>query len=573
METIMQTDTNKFVNIAAFLDEAEAKYPFKRAIVVPNGYDKNGRVLYSHLTFKQLNHEVNRAANALSQTGISRGTRTIVMVTMGYDCFVIFFALLKIGAIPVVVDPGMGLDRMVECFQSTNPKAMISIPKAHFLRFKYPKAFSAVDTFVATDRFIWKSCHNYRRLIQNQPVSFETALTKKDEPAAILFTTGSTGPARGAIYTHGGFEAQLNHIQRHLKLDPDEIDLSTYPMFALFYPAMGITAVIPDMDPTKPAEVDPTKIITAIETHGITNMFASPALLKRVAEYGVEHKIKLPSLRRVIAAGAPVPPSIIERFSQMLNDDAVIHTPYGATEAVPVTDIQSPEILSKTADMTAKGFGLCVGRPINDIQLKIIAIDDNPIREWRDDLEVRTWEIGEIVVRSGHVSPCYYNNKKHDELCKIHDNGGAIWHRMGDLGWRDDEGRIWYCGRKGHRVITPTGELYTEPCEALFNNHPNVLRSALVGYGAKHGKVPVICIEPRNKPNDRQKRQMEQELREIAAGNNITKNIMHFMFVDKFPVDIRHNSKIYREQLAEMAEEHYAIRRSGGKGAKKNAGR
>lgn len=569
MEAIMHTENNNFTNIAVFLDEAEVKYPFKRAIVVPDGYDKNGHVLYSHLTFKQLNHEVNRAANALSQTGISRGTRTIVMVTMGYDCFVIFFALLKIGAIPVVVDPGMGLDRMVECFQSTNPKAMISIPKAHFLRFKYPKAFSAVSTFVSTDRFIWKHCHNYRDIIKNQSENFEIVPTQADETAAILFTTGSTGPARGAIYTHGGFQAQLNHIQQHLKLGSDEIDLSTYPMFALFYPAMGVTAVIPDMDPTKPAEVNPVKIIEAIENQGITNMFASPALLKRVGEYGIKHKIKLPSLRRVISAGAPVPATIIEMFSQMLNDDAVIHTPYGATEAVPVTDIQSSEILDETADMTAKGFGICVGRPINDIELKIIVIDDNPIYEWRDDLEVKTWEIGEIVVRSGHVSPCYYNNKKHDELCKIYD-GNSIWHRMGDLGWRDNEGRVWYCGRKGHRVITSAGELYTEPCEALFNNHSNVLRSALVGYGAKHGKVPVMCIETQTIMDDRQKRQLEQELREIASNNNITKNILHFMFVDKFPVDIRHNSKIYREQLAEMAEKHYAMRRTGGKGTRKN---
>lgn len=563
---------NVITNIAAFLDEAEQKYPYKRAIVVPNGYDRNGRTLYSHLTFLELNHEVNRAANAFAAIGITRGVRTIVMVTMGYDCFVIFFALLKLGAVPVVVDPGMGLDRMVECFQSTKPQAMISIPKAHLLRFKYAKAFSAVDTFVSTDRFIWKKCHNYRKIIQNQPASFKIAPTRASDTAAILFTTGSTGPARGAIYTHGGFQAQLNHIQKHLQLTSDEIDLSTYPMFALFYPAMGVTAIIPDMDPTKPAEVDPTKIIEAIENQGVTNMFASPALLKRVGEYGVAHKIRLPSLRRVISAGAPVPAQTIAIFAQMLNENAVIHTPYGATEAVPVTDITSTEILAKTAAMTAKGFGICVGRPINDIELKIIKIDDNPILEWRDELEVKTWEIGEIVVRAGHVSPGYHNNTKHDALCKIHDNG-TIWHRMGDLGWRDDEGRVWYCGRKGHRVITANGELYTEPCEAIFNNHQAVNRSALVGYGPARGKMPVMCIETKIPLDDRQKRRLEQELREIAAANNITKNILHFMFVDKFPVDIRHNSKIYREELTVMAEERYAVRRTNAKGVALNVKR
>lgn len=552
---------NNITNIAAFLDEAEQRYAYKRAIVVPAGYDEDGRVCYSHLTFKQLNEEVNRAANAFVEIGIVRDTRTIVMVTMGYDCFVIFFALLKIGAIPIVVDPGMGLDRMVECFQSTNPKAMISIPKAHFLRFKYAKAFKAVDTFVSTDSFIWKRSHNYRKIIQGKPTTFESADVAPDDTAAILFTTGSTGPARGAIYTHGGFRAQLDHIQRHLKLSFDEIDLSTYPMFALFYPAMGVTAVIPDMDPTKPAEVDPTKIIEAIENQGITNMFASPALLKRVGEYGVQHNIKLPSLRRVISAGAPVPAKTIEMFASMLNEDAVIHTPYGATEAVPITDIKSPEIIFQTAAMTAKGFGICVGRPINDIEIKIITIDDNPIFTWHDNLEVKTWEIGEIIVRAKHVSPRYYNNRHHDELCKITD-GNTFWHRMGDLGWKDDEDRIWFCGRKSHRVTTAVGDLYSVPCESIFNNHPLVNRSALAGYGPKGNKRPVMCIELRQKLDERDQRKLEHELREMAGSNNITKDILHFMFVDKFPVDIRHNSKIFREQLCRMAEERYGVNRN-----------
>ncbi len=325
---------------------------------------------------------------------------------------------------------------------------------------------------------------------------FEMVETRTDDTAAILFTTGSTGPAKGVIYTHGNFDAQLRQIQTHLNLTGDEIDLSTFPLFALFWPALGITSVIPDMDPTRPAFVDPSKIVEAIRNQGVTTMFASPALLNRVGAYGRKKGIKVPSLKRVICAGAPVFPENIEQFSSLLEEDAEIQTPYGATEAVPVLSITGNEILSETRQLSAKGHGMCVGRPINNIPVRIIKISDQPILDWSDDLEMEDGQIGEIVVSGALVTGGYYKRPADDAISKIRDKD-RFWHRMGDVGWKDEKGRFWFCGRKAHRVVTGPDEapLFTIPCEAIFNGHPDVFRSALVGIGPKGYKNPVICIE------------------------------------------------------------------------------
>jgi olefin beta-lactone synthetase len=333
---------------------------------------------------------------------------------------------------------------------------------------------------------------------------------------------------------------------------PEEIDLPTFPLFALFDPALGMTAVIPDMDPTKPAMVNPENIIEPILDHGVTNMFASPALLSRVGCYGKAKNIKLPSLKRVVSAGAPVHPSNIEQFSVMLNEDTEIHTPYGATEAVPVISIGSREILSSTRQFSEQGFGNCIGRPLEGIDVRLIKISDEPIREWSDELETPQGDIGEITVKGDLVTKEYYNRLDSTELAKIIDNEG-FWHRMGDLGWMDKMGRIWFCGRKNHRVITENGTLYSIPCEAIFNNHPRVARSALVGVGDPPGQKPVIVIELEKNDPGNDKEILTHELLTMGRQNPLTETIDTVMYKKKLPVDIRHNSKIFREKVAEWA--------------------
>jgi acyl-CoA synthetase (AMP-forming)/AMP-acid ligase II len=542
------------VNVSSHLTRMAQTDPYKRAVICPVGRDQSHRVTYSQLTFLQLEQEVDRLAYGLQAAGIRRNTRTVLMVKPSLEFFALIFAVFKTGAVPVVVDPGMGIRRMLSCYRSTRPRAFIGIPIAHVVRTLYPKFFHTVKTWITVGRrWFWGGLTlNQIRRDDWQP--FPPVETRRDDMAAILFTTGSTGPAKGAVYNHGTFDAQLQQIKSHLNMAPDEIDLSTFPLFALFYPALGVTAVIPDMDPTRPALVNPERIIEAVNNQGVTNMFASPALLNRVGAYGSQNSVKLPSLKRVISAGAPVSADNIEQFSNLLNKEAEIHTPYGATEAVPIISIKSGEILSETRHLTQKGYGICIGRPINDIDIRIIKISDDPIEDWSEDLRLPAGEVGEITVKGALVSQEYFEDPRSTALSKIKENGKII-HRMGDLGWQDDKSRIWFCGRKSHRVVTENETLYTIPCEAIFNNDPRVFRSALVGVGPRLLQQPVICIELNKSHGGKSKKYLKEELLQMAAAHQLTKNIRTLLFHRSFPVDIRHNSKIFREKLTVWAQQ------------------
>ncbi len=544
---------NNPMNVSLYLKKMAEIQPHKKAVICPAGRGRNGRTTHSHLTFLQLDRESDGLAHGFEKIGIKRGTRTILMVKPGFEFFSIIFALFKTGAVPVVVDPGMGVRRMVNCFQEGRPEAFIGIPPAHVLRTLYPRFFNTVKIWITVGRRWFWTGFTLNQVRQTPWKPYVMAKTQRDDIAAILFTTGSTGPAKGVVYTHGNFDAQLRQIESHLGLTRDEVDLSTFPLFALFWPALGITSVIPDMDPTKPALANPKKIVEAIHSHGVTSMFASPALLNRVGHYGKQKRVKLPSLKRVISAGAPVSPSIIEQFCAMLAEGVEVHTPYGATEAVPIISISSDEILSETRMLSDQGYGICIGRPINDIEVRMVVITDDPIETWSEDIIVKDGDIGEITVKGDLVTRQYFEKPEADALAKIKDKN-SIWHRMGDLGRIDPEGRIWFYGRKGHRVTTINGMLFTIPCESIFNTHPDVFRSALVGVGPHNRQIPIICVERINGRDTHNKKALKNELLELARQNELTKSIKIVLFHPSFPVDIRHNSKIFREKLATWAE-------------------
>ena len=541
------------VNVATHLRDMARLQPYKRAVVCPCGRDREGRVAYTHLTFRQLDIESDCIAKGLEGAGIRRGIRTILMVKPSLDFFALVFALFKVGAVPVVVDPGMGVGRMLSCLRESRAQALVGIPPAHVLRTLAPRYFKHVKTPITVGaRWFWGGA-TLRQVRTRQWTPYRIADTRSDEIAAILFTTGSTGPAKGVYYTHGVFDAQVQAIRTQFGITPDEIDLPTFPLFALFDPALGMTAIIPDMDPTKPAQVNPERIIEAIVNHGVTNMFASPALLNRVGRFGKEQGIKMPTLKRIISAGAPVTPANIEQFSAMLVGDAQVHSGYGATEAMPVSTFNSDAILNETRKLSEQGFGMCVGQPITDTKVRIIRITDTPIAIWHDDLLVPDGETGEIIVKGHQVTRGYFERPRDDAVSKIID-GNSFWHRMGDLGWMDKKGRIWFCGRKNHRVVTKDKTLFTIPCEAIFNNHPLVFRSALVGIGPEGEKLPVICIELEADDTPKDESKIKQDLLKLASESPITEDIDTILFHRAFPVDIRHNSKIFREKLAVWAE-------------------
>jgi len=540
-------------NIGSLLTLHAAQRPQQDALLVQTSSGRS-KASYAGVTFDELERLSNRYANAMRTDGLERGMHTLVMVRPGVDFLAVVFALFKIGAVPVMIDPGMGIQRVLECLQSADVTGFVGIPLAHVMRKLRPAAFRSVNHAITVGRRWFWGGLNLHKAARHASDSLEPVATRSDECAAILFTSGSTGPAKGVVYEHGMFGAQVREIRDAYGIEPGEVDVPTFPLFGLFSIGMGMTVVIPDMDPSRPGDVDPRRIVQAIRDHHATNTFGSPALWKRVASHCQQHDIKLPSLRRILVAGAPVPYPVIEQLHDALNDEADVYTPYGATESLPVSSIGGREVLGECRDLTRGGAGTCVGRVMPEIELRVIRITDEPIVDWSEDLEVPDGIKGEIVVRGPVVTKAYYGLDAATKLAKICD-GGRIWHRIGDIGYRDAQGRIWFCGRKAHRVTTHDGTMFTVPCEAVFNEHPHVARSALVGVGPPGEQTPVIIVEPvpGKFPRNAQVLTFWEELLEFARDNELTRDITIVLFYPSLPVDVRHNAKIHREALAEWA--------------------
>jgi acyl-CoA synthetase (AMP-forming)/AMP-acid ligase II len=555
MAMIME-QPDRDLNIVGHLSEIARARPDHVALITGAGRDRDGRRSYDRLTFAELDCESDRYAHGLTAYGIDRGKRVLLMVRPGLALVTIAIALFKAGCVPIVIDPAMGRRNLATCIAECRPDALIGIPLAHLLRLLFPDAFRSVRRYVTVGRpSIWGSIPAERlRAPGGEP--FPIAPVTADTVAAILFTTGSTGVPKGAVYEHGMFVAQLAALRELYPVASDDVDLPTFPPFVLLNLVAGITSAIPGMDPTRPAAVDPAAIVEIIRDQRVTSAFGSPALWNKVSRYCCERGIRLPTLRRVLIAGAPVPSRLHQRFQQILAPPADTYTPYGATEALPMTSIAGREVLAAIAARDTVTAGTCLGRPAPGITLRIIAIDDGPIEVWDERLALPPNAVGEIVVKGRHVTKEYINGERSTRLAKIHD-GEAIWHRVGDLGYLDAEGMLWFYGRKSQRVQLKDQCLYTIPCEAVFNQHPDVFRSALVSVRRGGQAAPAIVVEPEPGRLPRTagaRARFERELLALGAAQPMTAPLRIILFHPAFPVDIRHNAKIGREQLGRWAE-------------------
>ncbi len=539
-------------NIAARLPELARERPDQIAIRCPGRRGPgNGMAAYDvTLDYRQLDARSDAMAAGLAAFGIGRGVRTVMMVRPSPEFFLLMFALFKLGAVPVLVDPGIDRRALKQCLDEAQPEAFIGIPLAHVARLALRWAPSARKLVTVGRRMGWGGTTLAALERSGTGAGPMLAQTDGEDVAAILFTSGSTGVPKGVVYRHRHFAGQVALLGQAFGMQPGGVDLPTFPPFALFDPALGLTSVIPDMDPTRPAQADPRRLHDAIQRHGVTQLFGSPALMRVLADHGTP----LAGVMRVTSAGAPVPPDVVARIRRLLPADAQFWTPYGATECLPVAVIEGRE-LESTRAATETGAGTCVGTVVQPNQVRIIAIDDAPLPDWTQVRELPAGEIGEITVIGPTTTDSYFNRPQATAAAKIAetlaDGRQRIVHRMGDVGYFDAQGRLWFCGRKTQRVETAQGPLYTEQVEPVFNTVPGVARSALVGVGVAGAQVPVLCVELARGQSD--SAALQEALRAKAAARLPEAGLQHFLVHSGFPVDIRHNAKIGREKLAAWA--------------------
>jgi acyl-CoA synthetase (AMP-forming)/AMP-acid ligase II len=523
------------LNIVEIFEETARSRTNRLALV-----DKSRR-----FTFARLGGEVDRQACRLRRLGFEPGATCLVLLRNSAEFVAAVFALFKIGVVPVLIDPGMGLGRFLKVIDDVAPEALLGIPRAFALRKLAPRPFRNVKATACWGHF--PDIADLRRGGLDGVVPVTQA--SPSGMAAVLFTSGSTGPAKGVVYTHGIFCRQVEVLRTVYQFRDDDIDLPGFPLFGLFSAALGVTGIVPALDPSRPAQCSPRELVAQIHEHGVTSLQGSPAIWKRVARECQRRRITLTTVRRLITFGAPIPFDFLESWREIA-PYAKIHTPYGATEALPVSDIEAEELLTTRQARNHGGAGLCVGRPLDLNEVRVVE-RDGPDPENRSVESLPVGKVGEIAVRGPVVTESYFRKPEATAVSKVRSEQG-VWHLMGDLGYFDEQGRIWLVGRKSH-IVPPSrmGDepLYPLPGEALVLPHPEVERAALVD----GREQPVLVVE--KTPASRSKEEvLARECLSLLHQVPCYQGVRQVMFHPGLPVDPRHNAKIHREELSVWAK-------------------
>jgi len=524
-------------SVAAYLSQSAEKFPHKPALI--SGAESPQ---FSPLSFAKLDQKVNQAAHELKGVGICAGDKSLLFVNPGPALIIWAFALFRLGAIPVVIDPGMGIKSFLSCIKRTKPTAMVGICRAFWLRRLLPNSFKSIHKHYVV--------RNQGTVNELDPVnSVQNFQSQPDSLAAIVFTSGSTGSPKGVRYLHQTFDAQIECLRSVFGMQEGEIDLTTLPIFGLFNPALGITSVLPEIDPRKPALAVPEKLVHALRAHNVTTAFASPVIGKKVASACSVSGVQLDKMNRFFLAGAPVPPGLVEELAQFLPNGRVI-VPYGATEALPVSWTDGASII-KSKKSTLNGNGSLIGKPVPGAEVRILPNSRPPLPDYPEGHKtLEQDEVGEICVSGKMVSEGYDRmpGATCDARFKI---GNSEFHRMGDLGYFDKAGDLRFLGRKAECVYTENGPIETERCEPAINQLLCVNKSALVGLGDSPKQEPCLVVEP-NRSIMRQRGEMALRKEILETCNSLFPEfrISRIFFEKIMPVDARHNAKIHRLTLS-----------------------
>ncbi len=536
---------DKINNVSDLLAEQARRRP-KNTSICFSKKKVFGGFSYPSFDFKTADERVNKFSHSLISLGVKPQDKVLFFVKPNLDFSLITFALFRIGAVPVFIDPGMNREYFFKCIEEVSPRVLIGIPKAMALAKIFRSKFKSVELLITTSKIgifgtsIYKSFKTYNE-------SFSSYKPKENDLAAILYTSGGTGKPKGVEYGHDIFISQTKKLKEEFSLTSEDIDIPGFPLFSFFTLAMGMKSVIPHMDFSNPSQCDPKSIVKNIKDVQASFVAGSPAIWERVANYCLANAVKLDSVKYLVMFGAPVSVSLHKKLKEVL-PRGTSYTPYGATECLPVSNISGEFILSKTAHLTLKGAGVCVGKPLKDVKVKIIKAHDEIISDLKNCEVLDTNEVGEIIVKSSNVTKAYYNEKEATSAAKIYE-GDNVWHRMGDVGYLDDNGLLWFCGRKKHVVVGIKQNYYPTKIESIFNQHPKILRSALVQN--PNNNKPALVIERTDKGKNIEP-MLLMDLKNMAQTNPNTIDIHEFYASDNFPLDIRHNIKIDRKKLQDQ---------------------
>ena len=497
------------------------------------------------VSFADLATDVDILGAGLDIAGVRAGDRVGLLIPPGIDLAAALYACWRLGAVVVVADAGLGPRGIGRALRSAAPRHLIGVGRALAAArtLRWPgRRIAAGALSPAMRAAAAPSAHldELRHLGAGSPIPHVPA---PDSVAAVAFTSGATGPAKGVVYRHHQLEAQRDALVDLYGITTADRLVAAFAPFALYGPAMGIASVVPDMDVTSPGTLSAVALADAVDAIDATMVFAAPAALRSAVATAGEllpgQRASLSGVRLLMTAGAPVPKGVLEAAGALF-PDATAHTPYGMTEVLPVADIDLAGIAAAGA-----GRGVCVGRPVPGVDVDIIPIDDDGRAVAPATREPGI--VGEVVIRAAHVRDGY------DRLWLTEHRAGGLsgWHRSGDVGRLDGDGRLWIEGRMAHVIVTEQGPVTPIGVEQAVNELPEVTRSAAVAVGPSGAQQLVVIVEgslPARRPRLAGVGLVDA-VRRVAAVD-----VAAVLEVPAIPVDIRHNSKIDRLRLAAWAD-------------------
>ncbi|MFJ6155734.1 alpha/beta fold hydrolase [Pseudarthrobacter sp. NPDC092184] len=511
------------------------------------------------LSWQELEQRIAALATGLRQAGVRTGSRVSLMVPPGVDLTVVLYACLRVGAVVVVADAGLGTRGLSRAVKGAAPDFLIGIDKALAAAsvLGWPGRRISVKDLPAARRRLLAVETSLAALARRGSVPAGTAPAPQDPdpdaPAAVLFTSGSTGPAKGVVYTQRRLAAMRDSVAATLGIRPGGRVVAGFAPFALLGPALGAVSVTPAMDVTAPRTLTARALADAAAAINATVVFASPAALRNVLatqnRMGPAGRQALGRVELLLSAGAPVPEPLLAEM-QRLVPRASLHTPYGMTEALPVTDISLEQIRTAAADaaagnMAGAGNGVCVGLPVHGARVAVIPLAADGTAPGNIPV-TEPGVTGEILVSAPHVKETY------DRLwlTQRESSRTAGWHRTGDVGHFDSAGRLWVEGRLAHVVTAPNTVVTPVGPEQAIERLDGVGLAAVTGVGPSGTQAVVAVVEtvPRTRRAGPAAPQLAARVREAARAAGVS--VSAVLVVPAQPTDIRHNAKIDRTRLS-----------------------